>query len=159
MARGSAARRLPVVAGPPRRAIVPAIVPAIVLCALGVFAATGCSSSSSRGDAPSARPTTSATLQIVSPAPNERTGTTVDVRLRLDDARVVPSTQVGGKIRPDQGHIHLLLDGQLVAMPSRLIDRLPRLTPGSHTVQAEFVATDHLPFANRVVAAVTFRAR
>lgn len=29
-------------------------------------------------------------------------------------------------------------------------------TGGPHSVQAEFVATDHAPFANRVVAAVLF---
>jgi hypothetical protein len=31
--------------------------------------------------------------------------------------------------------------------------------PGQHTVQAEFVATDHQPFSNRVLAAVVFVAR
>jgi hypothetical protein len=59
-------------------------------------------------------------------------------------------------LRPDEGHIHLSLDGQLVAMPSQLTDPLPLLRAGSHTVEAEFVASDHLPFADRVVAAVTF---
>jgi len=81
------------------------------------------------------------------------------VTLRLDNARVVPAAQTGGAIRPDRGHVHLSLDGQLIAMPGRLSDRLPLLQPGSHTVEAEFVASDHVPFANRVVAAVTFRAR
>jgi len=129
------------------------------MCALCAFVASGCSGSSSRADSASSRPTTAATLLILSPAPNARTGTTVDVRLRLDHARVVPPNRVGGAIRPDLGHIHLTLDGQLVAMPSQLTDRLPRLTPGSHTLEAEFVATDHVAFANRVVAAVTFRTR
>jgi hypothetical protein len=131
----------------------------IAMSAVCVFCASSCSSSSSRGDSASGRPSTPATLQIVSPAPNARTGTTVDVHLRLDNAHVVPASQVGGEIRPDQGHIHLSLDGQLVAMPSRLIARLPRLSPGAHTVEAEYVATDHVAFANRVVAAVTFRSR
>ena len=53
----------------------------------------------------------------------------------------------------------MLVDGTLVAMPLRLTEQLPKLSPGSHTVQAEFVASDHLPFANRVVAAVTFSVR
>ena len=44
-------------------------------------------------------------------------------------------------------------------MPLRLVDRLPVLTAGAHTLEAEFVASDHLPFANRVVAAVTFDVR
>jgi len=81
------------------------------------------------------------------------------VKLRLERAHVVPATQVGGALRPDAGHIHLSVDGQLVAMPQRLDYSLTGLTPGSHTIEAEFVASDHLPFANRVVAAVTFEAR
>jgi hypothetical protein len=83
----------------------------------------------------------------------------VDVRLQLDGAHVVPSTQVGGALRLDRGHIHLSVDGQLVAMPQRLVDRVPGLAPGAHTIEAEFVATDHVSFANRVVAAVTFEVR
>ena len=71
----------------------------------------------------------------------------------------MPPTQVGGAIFPDRGHIHVLVDGQLVAMPLQLTEPLPTLSPGMHTVQAEFVASDHLPFENRVVAAVTFRVR
>ena len=44
-------------------------------------------------------------------------------------------------------------------MPLQLAEPLPTLSPGVHTVEAEFVASDHLPFANRVVAAVTFSVR
>lgn len=69
---------------------------------------------------------------------------------------MVPPTQVGGTLRGDRGHIHLSVDGTLVAMPFQLTDRLADLSPGSHTLEAEFVASDHLSFSNRVVAAVTF---
>ena len=79
--------------------------------------------------------------------------------MRLENAHLVPPTQVGGQLSGDRGHIHLSIDGQLIAMPLRLDERLPDLPPGPHTVEAEFVASDHLPFANRVVAAVTFRVR
>jgi len=79
--------------------------------------------------------------------------------MRLAHAHLVAPTQIGGKLSPDRGHIHLSVDGQLVAMPLRLDERLPTLSPGPHTVEAEFVASDHLPFANRVVAAVTFSVR
>lgn len=93
------------------------------------------------------------------PEANAITGRDVDVKMHLTDAHLVPPTQVGGELRGDQGHVHLLLDGQLIAMPYQLDDRLPVLSPGSHTVEAEFVASDHLPFSNRVVAAVTFEVR
>jgi len=36
---------------------------------------------------------------------------------------------------------------------------LKGLTPGAHSVQVEFVAIDHLPFSNRVVAAVLFTVK
>jgi len=122
---------------------------------MGTSLGAGCGSSASIGKT-AARPSSSATLRIVSPVPNTRTGPTVDVTLQLDHAHVVPATQVGGALRGDEGHIHLVVDGQLVAMPRQLTDRVRGLARGPHTIEAEFVASDHVSFANRVVAAVTF---
>jgi hypothetical protein len=132
----------------------------VVACLLVLV--TGCAASASRGGGASAqpaRPATAARLQIDAPAPNAQTGSNVLVRMRLTGAHVVAGTQTGGAVRPTEGHVHLSVDGQLVAMPYQLSYRLPPLPPGSHTVQAEYVATDHLPFANRVVAAATFEVR
>ena len=98
-------------------------------------------------------------LEILSPPPNATVGRDIDVEMHLDGAQLVPPAQVGGAIVGDQGHIHLLVDGQLIAMPYRLDTRVDDLTPGTHTVEAEFVASDHLPFANRPVATVTFDVR
>ena len=81
------------------------------------------------------------------------------VRFRLDGARLDPPARIGGELRPDRGHIHLTVDGTLVAMPYGLTQRVPRLAPGPHTIQAEFVASDHVAFANRVVAAVSFTTK
>ncbi len=134
-------------------------IPIAVLSIAVALLAGACGSSGSSGDASSDRPTTDARVEITSPAPNAVTGRIVDLAVRLDDARLVPAVQVGGRIRPDRGHLHVSVDGQLVSMPNRLRDRLPPMTPGTHTIQAEFVAADHQPFANRVVAAVTFRVR
>jgi hypothetical protein len=87
------------------------------------------------------------------------TGPAVDLVMQLAGAHLVPPTQVGGALRPDQGHIHVTVDGQLIAMPAVLTYRVSDLAPGTHTIEAEFVASDHLPFANRVVAAVTFQVQ
>jgi hypothetical protein len=95
----------------------------------------------------------------VAPGPNETTGSAVDVVLQLAGAHLAPPTQVSGSLRPDEGHIHVSVDGQLVAMPLELTYHVSNLAPGSHTIEAEFVASDHLPFANRVVAAVTFQVQ
>jgi hypothetical protein len=123
-------------------------------------ALAACSGRSSDGATSSAgRPTTKAMLRIVSPTPSSVTGAAPNLDLALSHAKIVPGAQAGGKINPTQGHIHVSVDGTLIAMGYTLSEQLPTLAPGPHTVQAEFVAADHLPFANRVVAAVSFTAR
>lgn len=42
--------------------------------------------------------------------------------------------------------------------PAGLTEDLHGLGPGPHSVRAEFVAADHAPFKNPVVAAVAFQA-
>jgi hypothetical protein len=118
-------------------------------------ALVACGSSGVQGS----RPTTPAILQIISPTPNEVTGTTVDLTMKLTNAVVVSPAQVGGKINPTQGHIHVSLDGKLISMLYGTQQVIPGLTPGTHTLQASFVASDHLPFANEVVAAVIFTVK
>jgi hypothetical protein len=120
------------------------------------LAACGSSAATKRADS---RPSTAATLQILDPAPNAQTARTIVVHFLLDGARLDPPAQTGGALRPDQGHIHLSVDGNLVAMPYGLSEPVPGLAPGPHTIEAEFVASDHLSFANRVVAAVTFTVK
>ena len=122
--------------------------------ALLILVTTGCGSSAG---GPAARPHTPATLEIARPEPNAVTPPDLTVRLVLRHAHLVPGTRTGGAIRPNEGHIHVSVDGQVVAMINRLALPLQQLTPGDHTIEAEFVAADHLPFANRVVAAVSFR--
>lgn len=119
------------------------------LFALALFV-PGCSSHSH------ARPATRAQLVILSPAPGAVTGTSVQLQLRLTGATVVPSGVAKGPLRGDQGHIHVSVDDKLVSMAYGTTQTLDNLTPGSHSLRAEFVATDHQPFANRVAAAVLF---
>jgi hypothetical protein len=142
--------------------------PAVTLRGLAVLgaammvagAACGSTAASQSSPAPAPpRPSTHATLAISSPAPNAVTGPDVRVVMRLDGGHLVPPSQVGGRLFPDRGHIHVSVDGVLVAMPLQLVDPLPALSRGTHTVEVEFVASDHLPFENRVVAAVTFRVK
>ena len=60
------------------------------------------------------------------------------------------------RARSNEGHIHVSLDGRLLSLYSGLEQSMTGLAPGSHVVQAEFVAADHGPFRNRVIAAVPF---
>ncbi len=81
-------------------------------------------------------------------------GTTVKVRLKLTGARIVIPTST--HIVPTQGHVHLLLDGQIVSMNYSLENTLGGLKPGQHLLRAEFVASDHLPWDPRIFDAVVF---
>ena len=128
----------------------------VAVMALVVLAAACAPSNNSTATA--ARPRTSATLQILSPTPNQVTGPSIDLELALHGATVVSPSQVTG-VDPTEGHIHVSLDGKLVTMTYGLHQQLNSLTPGTHTVQAEFVASDHRAFANRVVAAVLFQVK
>lgn len=112
---------------------------------------------SSSGSSSAARPSTPARLQITSPTPNQVTGPDLQLQMNLIGAKVVPAST--GPLRPDEGHIHVYLDNNLVSMAYGTSQDLHGLTPGSHSVRAEFVATDHAPFKNRVVAAVLFEVR
>lgn len=110
------------------------------------LAAAGC------GSSPPQRPASQAQLQVVSPAPGAVVGGTVHIKFNLVGGTVVPAAQIKGPLRGDQGHIHVSVDDRLVSMAYGTEQDVPGLTPGLHRLQAEFVAIDHLPFKNRVVA-------
>jgi hypothetical protein len=96
---------------------------------------------------PSGRPSTSATVTIVSPLPNAViTGNTVHVVVKVTGATVVDDTNED--IRPDQGHVHLYVDNALWYMQYSLTKDIP-VTPGTYVLKAEFVANDHAPFNPR----------
>src|SRR5207237_6831328 len=110
--------------------------------------ATGCGGSSSKSPSSTTnRPTTEARIQITQPTPNQVTGPDVTLVVNLIGAKVVQPAK--GTLRPDEGHIHVSLDGQLVSMAYTTTQDLHGLKPGTHTIQSEFVAIDHLPFNQR----------
>jgi hypothetical protein len=94
------------------------------------------------------RPASPATVEIVQPAASSTvSGATVHVVLKLTGAKIV--TQTSTDIRPDEGHVHLYVNNQLVSMNYGLEQELP-VTPGTIVLKAEFVAADHAPFSPRV---------
>ena len=135
----------------------------LFLAALAVLLMGACSGNGGATPTPAptslgARPASTAKLTIVAP----RNGQTLsrqapEVRLGLAGAKIVSQTTT--RIRPDQGHIHLLVDGKLVAMNYGLNEQLPALTPGQHVVQVEFVAADHAPFEPRVLTQAAFTVK
>jgi hypothetical protein len=102
-----------------------------------------------------ARPSSTAHIAISTPEQNEVvTGPTTPLKVRLTGAEIVSQTSTD--LQPDQGHLHVFLDGELVSMTSSTDTTLADLAPGEHLVKVEFVATDHAPFDPRVIAAVSF---
>jgi hypothetical protein len=104
-----------------------------------------------------ARPSSPARIEILTPADGQVfTGdpATVTIRVRVIGGRIVPFTST--RLTPTTGHVHLLIDGALVAMTSSTAS-VVRVDPGAHILVAEFVAADHAPFSPRVLASVRFR--
>ena len=103
----------------------------------------------------SGRPSSTAQLSIASPKVGEVVhGSTVDLQVKLQGAKLVPATTTD--IVPDEGHLHVLLDDTLISMTEGLEQTIPDVPPGPHRIQVEFVASDHAPFDPRVVAVVAF---
>lgn len=118
----------------------------------------GASPSTTTPTTAAARPSSTAKLTILSPKTGSVVnGTTVDLRIALEGARIVKQTST--TLQPDEGHVHVLLDGQLISMNYGLTDTIPNLTPGQHLLQVEFVATDHAPFDPRVIAVTSFEVQ
>ena len=76
------------------------------------------------------------------------------LQVRLGKAKIV--SQTTRNIKPDEGHVHVLLDDRLVTMNYQLKGKLPKMEAGTHVVKVEFVAADHLPFDPRVLAQAAF---
>jgi hypothetical protein len=123
---------------------------AVAIVAVGL---AGCSSG------PPARPTTTARLQIISPQPNQVTGPNPRAQFNVIGATVVNPAVVTGKLRGNEGHIHMYIDNGPVNMAYQTAQNLPTLAPGPHVLKAEFVAIDHLAFKDPVVATVVFQVK
>jgi len=130
--------------------------------AIGVLVWLGACGDTTPGPAtgaePVPRPSTSATLGIASPETGSVVRTDqVTLVVELEGATLTDITSTD--LRPDEGHLHVTLDDQLISMTSGLEQVLPDLAPGEHLLKVELVANDHAPFDPRVVTGVSFRVK
>ncbi|HEX9823333.1 MAG TPA: hypothetical protein VGB51_02935 [Actinomycetota bacterium] len=136
----------------------------IVVAALALGLA-GCGSDAEPADdaSPTAavaeRPASPAVLTIVEPQAGATVGQDVVMELQLEGAEVIPEVTI--ELDPQEGHIHIKLDGETLSLLAGLREPLADLTggtlaPGPHLLETEFVAGDHGPFNPRVVATVSF---
>jgi hypothetical protein len=101
------------------------------------------------------RPASPVEVHIAQPTAGQTTPPNLTVVVDLGGGgQVVDRTT--GALSPTEGHIHLSVDGKLVSMAYKTTQDLTGLTPGPHTLLAEFVAIDHAPFRNRPQASVIF---
>jgi hypothetical protein len=101
-----------------------------------------------------ARPSSPAAIRIVQPEPGEEIeGGRVRIEVELSGATVVEEATT--RIRPNEGHIHIALDGETIDLLAGLEETI-RVEPGTHLLEVEFAAGDHGPFDPRVVHSVTF---
>jgi hypothetical protein len=155
--KGTGFPGLPAWAGPGLLCLAAALAVSAALVPRALFPATPTTLPAASAVASGPRPESAATLSFAEPADGRVvTGDEVKVVLDLQGGRIVDgaSTQLTG----DTGHVHLALDGTLVSMTYGLVQvvDLRGTAPGSHTLQAEYVAADHAPFDTRVTAAVRF---
>jgi hypothetical protein len=114
----------------------------------------GCSKQGSPAGA-QPRPSSPAKLKILSPTNGEVVrGSNVEIQVDLTGARIIQATTTN--ISPEEGHLHVYLDNQLVSMNFSTTQDVGNVKPGMHVLRVEFVAADHRPFDPRVFTAVTF---
>jgi hypothetical protein len=116
------------------------------------------SCSKNGGAQPATRPSSTARLSLISPTQGEVfTTSTIPVKVSLQDAKIVATTSTN--LTPNEGHLHLYLDNQIVSMNYQADTVLHDVKPGQHLLKVEFVATDHAPFEPRVIVQVTFEVK
>lgn len=148
-----------------RRETVAKVLPIVIAAALTMAACGG------GGDGNGATPTTlpspvaerlssSAKLTLIEPSSGAVLGPEA-VRVRLELTGATLTKEVSRNLRPDEGHIHLRLDGETITLLGDLDENLAEIlgkpvASGPHLLEAEFVAADHGPFDPRIIVSVPF---
>ena len=99
-----------------------------------------------------------ATLRILLPTPGQVVHRpTLDLAVDLKGGKIIQLAST--KLKPDEGHLHVSIDGSLVSMTFGVAQQVDirGLKTGEHTLEAEYVAADHGPFVPRVRQSVTFK--
>ncbi|MEA2506731.1 MAG: hypothetical protein QOH48_1349 [Actinomycetota bacterium] len=130
----------------------------IVRIAILILALTVLSGYLSAG---SPKPPPRVTIKVISPTDHEvlPAGHPIPVLLQLKGAQLVPTTiqTFASPPPPNAGHIHILVDGHLSAMQTTGQARVV-LSPGRHSIAAEFVDPYHRSFSPRIIDSVQVKA-
>lgn len=101
-------------------------------------------------------PAPDVTVKIREPAEGATVpaGRPVSLEVLIDGGELTSDTQSDD---PTRGHIHVFIDGELIAMPATSTPEI-ELEPGEHDVAVEFAAADHRSFSPKVIDEVTIAA-
>ncbi|HEX2053570.1 MAG TPA: hypothetical protein VHJ78_07605 [Actinomycetota bacterium] len=103
---------------------------------------------------PCERPASEASVEILEPAEDQIFGSReVPLKLDLEGGRI--ASLASTKNRPNEGHLHITVDGKLATMTGESEQTL-QIEPGRHELEVEYVANDHAPFCKRVADRVRF---
>lgn len=104
----------------------------------------------------SARPS-DLSLEIISPTDGAEVAAGEEVMISVD---IGGGTLVSDSSSddPSAGHLHIFVDGSLVAMPTSA-DAPVQLDPGVHELMVEFTKADHSSFVPRVLDRIEVEAR
>ena len=101
----------------------------------------------------SVRPSSTATMAVRSPREGERFRTNaVPVRVELTRGTLAPAGV--DKLQPGRGHLKISLDRRVVTRTGSVVQVI-RVPGGSHELEVEYVAADHLPFCPKVAGTRT----
>ena len=131
----------------------------IMLLGLGL-ALAACSKSPQAKTTPTptlgARIASTARIAIVAPTPGQTVkGPNVTVKVKLTGGTITKI--VSQDVKPDVGHVHILMDGQIITLLAGYSFTIPHVSKGPHLIQAEFVEVNHAPFYPAVQQSVSIR--
>lgn len=89
------------------------------------------------------RPATAARLDVLAPLDGATFSGRVPVRVRVVGGRLSPPAALANQ--PNEGHLHIAVDGQLISMVGTESQDIP-VPPGEHRIRLELVANDHIAF-------------
>jgi hypothetical protein len=96
----------------------------------------------------SVRPSTTATLDVVSPTEGQRfPNSAVPIRVDVNGGSLAAASV--NKLQPGKGHLQISIDRILVTRASNPV-QVVQVGDGDHVISVEYVAADHLPFCPKV---------
>lgn len=123
------------------------------LITLVALMAGACSTDSGK----SVRPTSTATVKILTPSEGDVVESPVVIEIELNGGRLL---DVGSQtLTPDTGHFHVSIDGRVVAEENFTTRETLEVESGDRILQIEYVAADHSPFFPRVITTSSFTVK